>query len=458
MTKLRVSLPTSLWSSPRPLHRPARSARSGTIDSSATAWTARCVPWRCSTTGRAPRCTSAATSAGSAGAGPATSASGTASAGRRWGAASTCPCTRSSCSTTAPARRCTRVDRSASRAGSPSNRVAKWDGADVVGAGHRDGGILGRFGGCAHGVRRRLGRRALRGRIVHDGRRRQRESDREVGRSELVGARRGHDRIPERASVRALCGVRRRNGNRAPRRRRVPHGGRRRTIQHVAKWNGSSWSGLSTGMDTSDTWTRSACSTTARVPRSTPAASSATAGGTSAAYVAKWNGSSRPSLANGVNNFVFGLRVFDEGSGPALLRGRKVHSAGATVARGITRWDGVKLVERAGGLGTSLGTRCTRSRSSTTAEQRAVRGWILHYGRHVRRARIAKLQNARGPASAVAGSSMGTIAASVFDSPCSTTARGRSSMQPAASTMQGPDACSIARWDGFARGLRSGSG
>jgi hypothetical protein len=64
------------------------------------------------------------------------------------------------------------------------------------------------------------------------------------------------------------------------------------------------------------------------------------AGGASAPYIAKWNGTSWSSLSSGMNYSVFALAVFNDGSGPALYPGGWFDTAGGVHAPCIARWSG----------------------------------------------------------------------------------------------------------------------
>ena len=88
----------------------------------------------------------------------------------------------------------------------------------------------------------------------------------------------------------------------------------------IAKWNGSSWSPLGSGMN--DGYGVSVIALTVFDDGSGPALYAGgyftTAGGVAANYIAKWNGSSWSALGSGMNGGVVALTAFDDGSGPAL--------------------------------------------------------------------------------------------------------------------------------------------
>lgn len=65
-----------------------------------------------------------------------------------------------------------------------------------------------------------------------------------------------------------------------------------------------------------------------------------TAGGVPAGHIAKWDGSAWSPLGSGMNDYVLALTVFDDGSGPALYAGGWFNSAGGAYAGRVAKWDG----------------------------------------------------------------------------------------------------------------------
>jgi hypothetical protein len=101
---------------------------------------------------------------------------------------------------------------------------------------------------------------------------------------------------------------------------------------YIAKWNGSSWSALGSGMDTN--------------VQALAVDSSGNlyagggfikAGGTNANYIAKWNGSSWSALGSGMDSSVQALAVDSAGN---LYAGGAFTTAGGTNANYIAKWDG----------------------------------------------------------------------------------------------------------------------
>jgi hypothetical protein len=74
------------------------------------------------------------------------------------------------------------------------------------------------------------------------------------------------------------------------------------------------------------------------------------AGGVPASYIARWNGSSFAPVGGGVDGVVSALEVFDDGSGPALYAAGGFTTAGGVATLGIARWNGVAWTAVGGGL------------------------------------------------------------------------------------------------------------
>jgi hypothetical protein len=117
---------------------------------------------------------------------------------------------------------------------------------------------------------------------------------------------------------------------------------------HVARWDGASWTPLASGADAAvqaltvfDDGSGSALYAGGLFTN---------AGGQAAAHVAKWDGSSWTALAGGLDAAVFALLPFDDGSGPALYAaGGFTHASGTTVNH-IARWNGAVWTDVGGGL------------------------------------------------------------------------------------------------------------
>jgi hypothetical protein len=129
----------------------------------------------------------------------------------------------------------------------------------------------------------------------------------------------------------------------------------------IAKWDGSRWSSLGSGMGP-DTGTTIVESLTVfddgRGPALYAGGSFATAGGSTAEGIARWDGASWTPVGSGVSPVllpygVFAMSVFDDGDGPALYAGGRFGSAGGVSARSIARWDGSSWTALGSGIGDS---------------------------------------------------------------------------------------------------------
>jgi hypothetical protein len=80
-----------------------------------------------------------------------------------------------------------------------------------------------------------------------------------------------------------------------------------------------------------------------------------TAGGMPASRIARWNGSSWSALGSGVNNSVWALAAFDEdGDGPGrpvLIAGGSFKLAGGVTVNNVARWDGSSWSALGAGMG-----------------------------------------------------------------------------------------------------------
>jgi hypothetical protein len=84
------------------------------------------------------------------------------------------------------------------------------------------------------------------------------------------------------------------------------------------------------------------------------------AGGLPAGNIAKWDGENWSTLGSGVNGIVFDLVVFDDGNGESLFVGGNFTTAGGGFANRVARWDGSNWFP----VGTGMET-CTSSFCNT---------------------------------------------------------------------------------------------
>jgi hypothetical protein len=126
------------------------------------------------------------------------------------------------------------------------------------------------------------------------------------------------------------------------------------SVNHIAKWNGTSWSPCNGGGFGMDSYV-SALTTFDDGSGSTIFAGGGftVASGVSCTHVAKWSGAGWSPLGSGLNGPVFTLTGFDDGSGPSLYAGGNFTQAGGAGANNIARWNGSSWAPLGHGLGTS---------------------------------------------------------------------------------------------------------
>ncbi|MBI1851100.1 MAG: hypothetical protein HYR85_12220 [Planctomycetes bacterium] len=125
----------------------------------------------------------------------------------------------------------------------------------------------------------------------------------------------------------------------------------------IARWDGVNFIPLGTGLDGlgSDTIVRAL-----RVfddgsgPGLYAAGDFTQAGGAPALRIARWNGTSWSPLAGGIPGEMYdavdAMRVYDDGSGPALYVGGDFSLAHGAPADGLVKWDGTAWSEVGGGI------------------------------------------------------------------------------------------------------------
>ena len=109
----------------------------------------------------------------------------------------------------------------------------------------------------------------------------------------------------------------------------------------IAKWDGVQWSRLGAGLSGSGTTVRALHAFDDGGGEALYVGGLfTTAGESPAASVAKWNGSQWSALGTGVGGQVNSLCDFDDGGGAALYVGGQFPSAGGVAANHIAKWDG----------------------------------------------------------------------------------------------------------------------
>ncbi len=120
----------------------------------------------------------------------------------------------------------------------------------------------------------------------------------------------------------------------------------------IAKWDGSGWSPLGSGLGgvPNPTVRALAVYDNGRGPALQVGGYFRTAGGVAANSIAEWDGEGWAALGNGMNSWVYALSVFDSDSGPALFAGGTFTNAGGAPADRIAKWTGCAPPARPGDM------------------------------------------------------------------------------------------------------------
>ena len=130
-------------------------------------------------------------------------------------------------------------------------------------------------------------------------------------------------------------------------------------VRNIARWDGSDWLALGTGMEQTggfQPWVQAlAVFDDGGGPALYAGGGFTIAGGVPASRIAKWDGTSWSPLGTGMSvpsgsPAVFSLAVFDDGTGPALYAGGEFTTAGGVPVDRIARWDGTNWSELGGGI------------------------------------------------------------------------------------------------------------
>ena len=121
-------------------------------------------------------------------------------------------------------------------------------------------------------------------------------------------------------------------------------------VTRIAKWNGSSWSPLGSGIDPPAGYvTALAVFDDGTGPALYAGGQFVQAGGIDVGYIAKWDGTTWSDVASGFDNWVECLTVWNDGRGLALIAGGRFSEAGGVPADRIAKWDGKSWSSLGGG-------------------------------------------------------------------------------------------------------------
>ncbi len=131
------------------------------------------------------------------------------------------------------------------------------------------------------------------------------------------------------------------------------------TVNHIARWDGTAWSPLAGPAGTGTDFSVHALAVfdDGSGPALYAGGHFASAGGSTAFRIAKWDGSTWSPLSgpagNGMDAAVQALAVFDDGGGPALYAGGDFVTAGGVTVNRVARWDGAawSALTAPGGVG-----------------------------------------------------------------------------------------------------------
>jgi len=140
------------------------------------------------------------------------------------------------------------------------------------------------------------------------------------------------------------------------------------SANYIAQWDGNAWSALGSGMNGNYA---DVCALAVLGTNLYAGGDFSTAGGVSANCVAKWNGSVWSPLGSGIGGFVYALAV----SGTNLYAGGYFTNAGGVPANYIAKWDGSVW----SALGSGIGG-CAPNGSGPAVSALAVSGTDLYAG------------------------------------------------------------------------------
>ncbi|MBK7644209.1 MAG: hypothetical protein IPJ19_14385 [Planctomycetes bacterium] len=125
-----------------------------------------------------------------------------------------------------------------------------------------------------------------------------------------------------------------------------------RPASHIAKWDGSSWSALGSGISNGlATEVDALCVfDDGSGPALIVGGSFPSVGGLPASRVAKWNGHGWHPLGAGLSSYVRALCIYDDGNGPALYAAGAFVMSGQTIVNSIARWNGSAWMPLGAGL------------------------------------------------------------------------------------------------------------
>ena len=113
------------------------------------------------------------------------------------------------------------------------------------------------------------------------------------------------------------------------------------SVNHVARWNGTSWSAVGSGFFLNNTvYALAVYDDGSGAALYVGGAFTLPSGWPTMGRIARWNGTSWSQVGGGTDGLVLALGAFDDGSGSKLYVGGDFWLAGSTQARDVATWDG----------------------------------------------------------------------------------------------------------------------
>jgi trimeric autotransporter adhesin len=130
------------------------------------------------------------------------------------------------------------------------------------------------------------------------------------------------------------------------------------TATNIARWDGTRWSALGTGMNgtlSNSVKALAAFDSGDGAGTALYACGRFTlAGGVAALNIARWDGADWSPLGTGMQGFPRALAVFDDGGGAALYVGGGVSTTDGVTAKNVAKWDGSKWSPLGAGLNSGI--------------------------------------------------------------------------------------------------------
>ena len=126
------------------------------------------------------------------------------------------------------------------------------------------------------------------------------------------------------------------------------------TAKNIAKWSGSAWSALGTGASGQGGVNAILGFDDGSGPAIYAGGDFQIAGGNPVHRIARWNGSTWSDVGGGMGGVVYALAAFDDGTGPALIAGGQFGYAGDLSVMHIAKWNGLTWLPFGSGCNSNL--------------------------------------------------------------------------------------------------------